>query len=103
MKSYGAIKQVHPRSASDARALDIRENTTVHNGKKYDFGMLWAEDNIKLPNNYFSALVQLRSLEKRLTKNQSLREKYSNTIKEDLYKGYVVRTKDAHEVGSRSE
>ena len=81
----------------------ITSNTTVHNGKRYNGGMLWAEDNIELPNNYFSALVQLKSLEKRLTKDKTLREKYSNTIKEDLDKGYVVRVKDAHKVESRSE
>ena len=103
MESYGAFKQVDPRSASDARAHDILGNTTVHNGKRYDVGMLWAEDNIELPNNYFSALVQLKSLEKRLTKDQTLREKYSNTIKEYLDKGYVARIKDAHKVESRSE
>ena len=65
--------------------------------------MLWAEDNIELPNNYFSALIQLKSLEKRLTIDQTLREKYSNTIKEDLDKGYVLRVKVAHKVESRSE
>ena len=65
--------------------------------------MLWAEDNIELPNNYFSALVHLKSLEKRLAKDQPLREKYSNTIKEVLDQGYVVRVKDAHKVESRSE
>ena len=103
MESYGALKQVDPRSAADARAHDILENTTVHNGKRYDLAMLWAEDNIELPNNYSSALVQLKSLEKRLSKDQILREKYSNAIKEDLDKGYVVRVKDAHKVESRSE
>ena len=45
----------------------------------------------------------MKSLEKRLTKDQFLREKYSNTIKEDLDKGYVVMVKDAHKVESRSE
>ena len=100
MEAYGAIMQVDPRSASDASAHNILENTTMHNGKRYDVGMLWAEDNIELPNNYFSALVQLKSLEKRLTKNQTLREKYLNTIKENLDKDYVVRVKDAHKVKS---
>ena len=95
MESYGALKQVDPRSSSDARAHEILENTTVHNGKKYNVGMLWVEDNIELPNNYFSAHVQSKSLEKRLAKDQTLREKYSNTIKEDLDKGSVVRVKDA--------
>ena len=81
MESYGALKQVHPLSAADAHALDILENTTVHNVKRYDVGMLWAEDNIELPNNHFSALFKLKSLEKRLTKEQTLRDKFSNTIK----------------------
>ena len=98
MESYGAFKQVDPQSGSDARAHDIHENITVHNGKRYDVGMLWAEDNLELPNNYFSALVQLKSLEKRLMKDQTSREKHSNTIKEDLDKGYVVRVNDAHKV-----
>ena len=104
MESYGALNQVDPRSASDACAHDVFENTAVHNGKRYDVGMPWAEDNnIELPNNYFSALVQLKSLEKRLTKDQTLREKYSNTVKEDLDKGYVVRVKEAYKAESRSE
>ena len=103
MESYGALKQVDPRSAADARSLDFLENTRVHNGKMYERRMLWAEDNIELPNKNISALVQLKSLEKRLTKDQTLRKKYSNTIKEDLDKGYVVRVKDAHKVESRSE
>ena len=53
MESYGALKQVDPQSAADARAHDFPENTTVHNGKRHDVGMLWAEDNVELPNNYF--------------------------------------------------
>ena len=98
MESYGAFKQVDPQSAADARALDILDDTTVHNGKRYDVGVLWAEDNFELPNNYFSALVQLKSLEKRITKDQTLREKYSTTIKEDVGTGYVLRVKDVHKV-----
>ena len=64
MESYGALRQVDPRSTADARALDIRENTTVLNGKRYEVGMIWAEYNIELPNNYFSVVIQLKPLEK---------------------------------------
>ena len=64
--------------------------------------MLWAADNTKLPNKYFSSLVQLKSLEKRLAKDEDLREKYSSTIKEDLKQGYVIEVPDAHKVESRS-
>ena len=73
MESYGALKQVDPRATADARALNILENTTVHNGKRYDIGMLRAEDNTELPNNYFSALVQLKSLEYESTRMPSKR------------------------------
>ena len=52
--------------------------------------MPWAADNTKLPNNYFSSLVNLKSLEKRLAKDEDLREKYTKTIKEDLNMGYVI-------------
>ena len=58
-ESYGALKQVDPRSAADASALDILENPTVHNGKRYGVGMLWAKDNIELPNNYFSGSIKI--------------------------------------------
>ena len=103
IESFGANKQVDPRSAADARAHEILENTTVHDGLRNNVGMLWAADNTKLPNNYFSSLVQLKSLEKRLAKIEDLREKYSSTIKEDLNKGYVIEVPDAHKVENRSD
>ena len=46
--------------------------------------MLWAEDHSQLPNNYYSILAQLKSLEKRLDKDTNLRALYAKNIKEDL-------------------
>ena len=65
--------------------------------------MLWADDNIQLPNNYFSSLVQLKSLEKRLWRDTSLKETSANTIREDLEKGYLITVPDAHKVGQWSD
>ena len=84
MESYGAYKQVDPRSAADARAQEILETTTFHNSQRYDVGMLWADDNIQLPNNYFSSLVMLKSLEKRLSRDTTLNENYAKTTHENL-------------------
>ena len=103
IESFGANRQVDSRSAADARAHEILESTTIHNGLRYDVGMLWAADNNQLPNNYFSSLVQQKSLEKHLAKDEDLREKYTSTIKEDLNKGYVIEVPDAHKVESRSD
>ena len=52
--------------------------------------MIWADGQINLPNNYFSALVQLKSLERRLVKYPNLKEQYSTTVRDDLSKGYIV-------------
>ena len=103
MELYGAYKQVDPRSAADARALEMLEKTTIHNGQRLYVGMLWADNNIQLPNNYFSLLVQLKSLEKRLSRDTSLKENYANIIREDLEKGYLITVHDAHKVEQRSD
>ena len=103
MESYGAYKQVDPRSAADACAQEILETTIIHNGQRYDVGMLWADDNIQLPNNYFLSLLQLKSLEKRLSRDTSLKENYANTIREDFEKGYLITFNDAHKVEQRSD
>ena len=44
MESYGAYKQVDPRSTANACAQEIIETITIHNGQRYDVGMLWADD-----------------------------------------------------------
>ena len=100
IKSFGANKYVDLGSAADARNHKILESTTIYNGLIYDVRMLWAADNTNLPNNYFS-LVQLKCLEKRLAKDEDLREKYTSTIKEILNKGYVIEVADAQKVESR--
>ena len=102
MESYGAYKQVDPRSGVDARAQEILEITTFHNGQRYDVGMFCADDNIHLPNNYFSSLVQLKSLKKRLSRDTRSNENYANTIREDLEKGYLITVPYAHKVQKRS-
>ena len=90
MESFGAMKDVDPRSASEARALSILENTTSHDGQRYSVGMLWAEDKRELPNSFYSASAQLKSLEKRFDKDLELKQRYSKSIVEDIEKGYVI-------------
>ena len=96
LESYGAYKNVDPRSAADQRAAKILETTTIHDGERYSVGMLWAEDDVQLPNNYYSSLVQLKSLEKRLDKDPALRSQYAETINSDIDKGYVIKVKDSN-------
>ena len=90
MELYGAFKQVDSRSAVDARAEKILDDQTYHDGSRYQIGMLWAEDDSSLPNIYFSALIQLKSQERRLAKDADLKERYSKTIQDVFSKGYIV-------------
>ena len=70
-------------------------------GSRYAVGMLWAEESIMLPDNYYSSLVQLKSFEKRLAKDPHLRNQYSKTIEDDLSKGYVIQI-PPHNFSNRS-
>ena len=56
IESYGAFMQLDSRSAADARAEKILDATTYQDVPRYQVGMLWAEDESNMPNNYFSTL-----------------------------------------------
>ena len=102
MEFYGAFKQVDVRSAADKHALSILNSETVHNGERYIVPMLWIDSNVSLPNNYYSSLAQFKTLEGRLSKDPELRERYAETIREDIRKGYVV-TVEPHDPRKRSD
>ena len=97
MESYAALKQVDPRSASDHRETEILEQSTVHNKGRYHVGMLWSSEEVKLPKNFVSAMVQLKSLEKRLSKDPVLYKRYAQTIQDDLGKGLVIKVESRDE------
>ena len=61
------------------------KNDTFHDGERYIVPMLWNDRESTLPNNYFSSLAQLKSLEKRLDKDPSLRENTPKKL-EKIYK-----------------
>ena len=44
---------------------------------------------MKLPNNFYSAMGKLMSLERRLQKDDTLRKRYQEPIDTDIKAGYV--------------
>ena len=46
IESYWAYEQVEPRSAADARADKILQDTANQDGCRYPVGMIWADDSI---------------------------------------------------------
>ena len=76
------------------------ESTTLHDGSRYVVGMLWADDNIHLPDNCYASLVQCNS---RKAPRERLKPENSNAsvIRDDVEKGYVVPV-SAHDSKNRS-
>ena len=52
-------------------AAQTMENSICHNGERYQIGLPWKPVK-KLQNNYFSAISQLKSLQKRLQNDPGL-------------------------------
>ena len=81
LESYGTFKQSDPRSAADKRAEKVLDSTTLHDIPRLNIvGMLWTEDHMHLPDNFYASLVQFKSLEKRLEIDLNLKTQYASDI-----------------------
>ena len=95
IESYASNCDVTGRSQDEQREIKTLEQTTRFNGERYEVGLLWREEEVKLPNNFYSAMGQLKSLERRLQKDETLRKRYQETIDTDVNAGYVRRNNQA--------
>ena len=102
LECFDAFKQVYARSAADKHALFILNSETSHDVERYIVLMIWIDSNFSLPNNYDSSLAQFKSLERMLSKDAELRERYADTIREEIKKDYVV-TVEPHDPRKRSD
>ena len=89
IESYASRCDVSGRSKEDEKALQMLEQTTKFDGERYEVGILWKRNDPFLPNNYSSALSQMKSLEYRLEKKPELKKLYQDSIKLDVEKGFV--------------
>ena len=69
--------------------------TCCHNGERYEIGLPW-KSSATLPNNYFAAVSQARSLEKRLKDKPITLQKYKETLTKDLALNYVEPVTKQH-------
>ena len=59
-----------------------------HNGERYEIKLPWKSE-IKLENNFYSALNQVKNLNTRLQCKTLLQEEYNKTLLTELEKNYV--------------
>lgn len=102
MKDYFAIDSlgvVKPSetllSSEDQRSCRMLETLTTFKGDRYETGLLWRYDDIRLPNSRSMALRRYHLLEKRMAKDPDLAEALNQRIAEYITKGYIRQlTKD---------
>ena len=87
--SYASNCDVTGHSKDEQRAIKTLEQTTRFNGERYEIGLLCRENEVKLPNNSYSAMGQLKSLERRLQKNETVRKRYQEIIDADFNARHV--------------
>ncbi|XP_055645430.1 uncharacterized protein LOC129781951 [Toxorhynchites rutilus septentrionalis] len=78
-----------PESAEDRRARELLEATTIKIGDRFETGLLWRTDDVKLPDSYPMAIKRLQGLERRLLKNPEMYDKVKQKIKEYQVKKYA--------------
>ena len=76
---------------SRSAGTKLLDETTYHDEPRYQAGKFSADDESCLTNNCFSALVRLKSLERRLQKDADLKDSYTKTSSDDFSKGDIVQ------------
>ena len=102
IESYASKCDVTGHSKDEQRAIRTLEQTNRFNGEGYEFGLLWREEEVRLPNNFYSAMGQLKSLERRLRKDEALRKRYQETIDTDVNARYVRKVDQTELIETRN-
>ena len=98
-ESFGTKPESEPpMSTEDRRALKILMETTKKVGDHYEVGLLWKSENVRMPNNFHTALRRLMATERSLNKNPKKAEAYEEVLMGYVRKGHARKLKD-EEVG----
>ena len=80
-------------SIEDKRAMQIMESSIVFENGHYRLGLPWRDECTCLPNNMFLALARLHQLRRKLSRDSSLHQKYTETVNDYIAKGYAREVK----------
>lgn len=102
LDSLGVAKQSQSLlSSEDQRAYSLLATLTNRKGNRYETGLLWRFDDIRLPNNRPMALHRHHLLVKRLQKDPELATTLNQKIADYRQKGYIrklQKEEESHQV-----
>ena len=88
---YDSKKQ---RSREDEMVLESLSRTTRKVDGRYEVGLIWKDAAKSLPDNRAFTRKRLELLEKRLERDPQLKATYTETIENDLHKGFIKKLED---------
>ena len=95
VENFGvAVNDTRPKSREDERAWKILETTTKRTGDRFESGLLWKREDVKLPESYTNALKRLINIEVRMEKDPELAKDYKAKLQDYLAKGYIRKLTD---------
>ena len=89
IEAYASYCDITRHSKEEQRANKTLEQTSRLTCERCEVGFLWREEELKLPNNFYSAMGRLKTLERSLQKDDILRKRYQQNIDTDFKAGYV--------------
>ena len=80
---------LHHLSQEDLRALEKLKKSTKKRDGHYETGLLWRDENVKLPNNREEAERRLQSLKRKFGREPGLEDKYRAAMEQYITKGHA--------------
>ena len=76
-------------SMEDMRAVKTLQRTTRLSDGRYETGLLWRKEDVRVPNNRCEAERRMCSLKRRFSRDPDLERSYRAAMKECIGKGYA--------------
>lgn len=90
LDSLGISKPAKPiLTSEDERALDMMRAITSLEGNRYQSGLLWKYDDVRLPNSKAMAKKRTECLQRRMAREPELAKALTEKIKDYVDKGYA--------------
>ena len=83
------VSAPHNLSREDILAVEMLQKTIRMSEGHYEMGLLWRDENVKLPNNRSEVVRRLSSPRRRFSRDPELEEKYRTVMEDYVAKGYA--------------
>ncbi|XP_065088427.1 uncharacterized protein LOC135709909 [Ochlerotatus camptorhynchus] len=92
LDNIGAVRPIRPLlSKDDERAEQLLISLTHVKGKRYETGLLWRNDDVRLPDSKSMAMRRLICLEKRMQRDPELAEALKEKNRDYERSGYIEK------------